>query len=300
MKKSLAITLFILLAETIYGQNVIPPHMYLMNQTMINPAYAGIHDHANVTLISRGQWIGVDGAPFTHTLVGSSTFSYHSAIGFSLVKDSYGINSDTEINLQYSYRIEMHNSALSFGLQGGTMFSSEDPSKLNIEVSDDPLVGSGRFTSTTPSFGFGMMYKSKRLYLGVGMPRITGSKVEIEEIYTKGVSPVYNLTGGLFIKLTNGLLIKPSFLLNYQDEELLADINGQLLIGEKVWLGLSVRNLKRAGFNFLYSEEGKYHFGYSYQFPLNELEASSYGTHELMLSFDIKLTRRQELENRLF
>lgn len=298
--RSIVFTIVLILSGNIYGQNVLPPSLYLMNQTMMNPAYAGMHDHANITAISRGQWLGVEGAPFTHILMGSYTFSYQGAAGFSLVKDSYGINSDTEIKVHYSYRIEMLNAVLSFGLQGGYAIFSEDPSKLNAEVSDDPLLGSGKITSTSPAFGLGMMYKTKRFYLGLGIPRITGTDVETTELFSKSVSPVYNLSGGLFISLLNGLMVKPSFLMSYQDDQLLADINGQLLVANKVWLGVSLRNLNSAGFNLVFSEDDAYHFGYSFHLPVNDLDAASWGTHELMVSIDLKFSKRNELKQRYF
>ena len=299
MMRSLAITWALLLSGSIYGQNVLPPQMYLMNQSMINPAYAGMHDNAILTAISRGQWMGVDGAPFTHTLVGTSAISHHSAAGFSLVNDGYGINSDTEIKFLYCYRVKMRNSTLSFGLQGGGIFFTEDPSKLDTEVSDDPLVGSARASSLAPSFGFGMMFKSDHLFLGMGIPRISATQVETHGIYSKRMSPIYNLSGGLFIRLLNGLMVKPSFLLSYQDDTLVADLNGQLLVGEKIWLGASLRNLSSAGLNLIYTEN-IYHFGYSFQLPFDEFKSMSYGTHELMLSIDMKLGKRHIRKKRFF
>lgn len=297
--KSLTAALILVFTGTIYGQNVLPPHMYLMNQTMINPAYAGLNDKANLTLISRGQWIGVDGAPFTHTVVGSSTISDHSAAGLSMVKDSYGINSDTEIKFHYSYRIEMLSSSLSFGLQGGMTSFAEDYSKLDVELSD-PLVGSGKQLSSGSTFGFGMMYKSDQFYLGLAVPRIKEEKIVDNEIHSRSVSSVYNISGGLFIRLLNGLLLKPSFLISHQDNEWLSDINGQLLVGEKIWLGASLRNFNSGGINFIYTEDQIYHFGYSFQFPFNELGSTGYGTHELMLSIDMKFGKRHNLNERYF
>ncbi|HCX22889.1 MAG: hypothetical protein CMB80_33195 [Flammeovirgaceae bacterium] len=300
MMRSVLIILALVLSGAIYGQNVLPPHLYLMNQTMLNPAYAGMHDNANLTAISRGQWVGMDGAPFTHTLVGSSSLSHHSAAGFSLVKDSYGINSDTEIKIHYSYRIEMLNSVLSLGLQGGMINYKQDPSRLDVELSDDPLVHNAKASFSSPTFGFGMMYKSERLFLGLGVPRITGTQLKTEEIFTKTVTPVYNLSGGLFIHLLNGLMVKPSFLLSYQDEELLTDINAQLQVGNKVWLGVSLRNLKSPGINLIFTEDDVFHLGYSYQIPVNEFELSSFGTHELIMSIDMKFSKQQNLDRRYF
>lgn len=296
----LTTTILLLMVQVLLAQNPLPHHLYLMNQSMINPAYTGINGNANLTLISRAQWVGVEGAPFLHTFLGSSTISDHSALGLSIISDNYGVNSDTEIQLQYAYRIEMEGQTLSFGLQGGWVSFTEDYNKLDLEVNDDPLVGTGRQSLSTSTFGFGMMYKSELFYLGLGIPKISGSDVTIEGAQQKSLTPTYNVSGGLFIYTLSGLMIKPSFLVSHANNETLIDLNGQMLIAEKIWLGATLRNFNSAGVNFIYTEDEVFHFGYSFQFPFNELGTVGYGTHELMLSIDMRFGKQPRLRGRLF
>lgn len=299
MRSLLLLSLFLMI-KLVFAQNSQPHHLYFMNQSTINPAYTGINDKANLTLISRGQWVGIEGTPFLHTLIGSTTFSNHSAAGISVVSDNYGINSDTEIQLNYAYRIEMLDRTLSFGLQGGIVNLAQNFNKLEVEVSDDPLVGSGRQSQSATTFGFGMMYKTKLFFLGAAAPRLSTLEARSNEAQLRSLSAVYNLSGGLFIPTIRGFLVKPSFLVSYMDDDWLVDLNGQVLIGEKVWLGASLRNFNAAGFSFIYTEDDVYHFGYAFQMPFNELNSIGYGTHELMLSIDMSFGKRHKLDMRYF
>lgn len=42
--------------------------MFMYNKLLINPAYAGYHEHPCVNAIVREQWIGFEGAPKVQSL----------------------------------------------------------------------------------------------------------------------------------------------------------------------------------------------------------------------------------------
>jgi len=52
--------------------------------------------------------------------------------------------------------------------------------------------------------------------------------------------------------------------------------------------------------NVIYTSDEIYHFGYSFSFPFTEVGTTGYGTHELMISIDMKLTDRHNREGRFF
>jgi type IX secretion system PorP/SprF family membrane protein len=301
MNRYFYLFLILLVAGHCFGQNVVPYSLYLMNQSALNPAYIGVNNLANVTAMSRKQWLGIDGSPLTTTLMGSSTISMHSAAGLRLMSDSYGINTDTEVIANYAYHINFdddHN--LSFGLQGGFLSSTINYAKLDVDVFDDPSVGTGKQSEFTPSFGFGAMYKSDFFYLGVAVPQVTNSNLQTNGVQTRNLYQSYNVTGGFIITTVRTLKIKPSFLVSYSHDDLLVDLNGQVLIDEKIWLGASIRNFGAGGVNILFTENNMFHFGYSFQFPFNELATVGYGTHEVIISADLKLGKRHDLSGRYF
>jgi type IX secretion system PorP/SprF family membrane protein len=276
-------------------------NQYLMNQAMVNPAYIGVHNMGHISAITRGQWVGVDGAPYTHTLSLYNSVSDHSSFGLLFVKDNFGINNNTDILVSYAYKMDLGgNSSLSFGLQGGPSMFVQDFTKLNVEVGDDPAVGSGINRVTQTNFGAGLMYANDFFYLGVASPRMTNALVEQDGILITEYKPSYNLTSGILLKPTDVIQIKPSTLIRYQDGELAIDLNGQMLINEKVWLGVSSRNFSSGGVSFMYKHLYIYHFGYAFEFPFNAIGRGNYGIHELMFSVDLRLNNKHKLADRFF
>ncbi len=295
------ISLLLLISLEIQAQQDPLSNQYLMNQSMLNPAYNGIHDMANITALTRGQWIGVEGAPYTHTLSMASTISDHSAAGFLFVKDNFGINSTTHIIASYAYRMDLYGNILSFGLQGGLTSYSMNFNKLDAQVDGDPAIGEGKYTQRENTFGFGMMYKTDKYYIGVASPRMTENVVQPEGIVVSKYLPTYNLSAGFIVTPADFFKIKPSVLIRYtKGDDLAIDLNGQILINEEFWLGVSIRNLNTGGVNIIYTSDDIYHFGYSFNFPFTEVGTTGYGTHELMISIDMKLITRHNRAERFF
>lgn len=272
---------------------------YLMNQSILNPAYNGIHNISNVTVNSRGQWVGVDGAPFTNSISAYGTISDHSSVGFLIINDNFGINSTTDFMFSYAYRMNFYGDYLSFGLQGGSTSYVQDYNKLSQEGIDS-AVPVGRVSRSAPNFGFGLMYKTDHFYIGAASPRMLKTELSDDGLVVDTYEPLYNLSGGLLISTSDFLKIKPSFVLRYTEDDLTIDLNGQLLVSEQFWLGVSTRNFNSAGFNLIYSEDEIYHFGYSFEFPFSQVGRAGYGTHELMISIDMRILKRHNFGLRYF
>ena len=75
-----------------------------------------------------------------------------------------------------------------------------------------------------------------------------------------------------------------------ENEAFSLDLNGQVIVKDQFWFGLTVRDKSAAGFNFQYHEFGM-RFGYAYEVPFNKLATSSYGTHELMFALDFEMLK---------
>lgn len=301
MKKIELLFIVLLISIRVSAQQDPLSNQYLMNQSMINPAYNGIHDMANITALTRGQWIGVEGAPFTHTLSMASTISDHSAAGLLFVNDNFGINTTTNLTFSYAYRMDLYGNFLSFGLQGGIATYTQNFNKLDAQVDNDPALGAGKYVQKENIFGFGVMYKTDNIYIGLASPRLTETVVQQDGIIVTKFLPTYNLSAGFLVSPTDFFQIKPSILIRHiQGSGLAVDLNGQLLIKEQVWLGISTRNFNSAGVNLIYTSDEIYHFGYAFNFPFTEVGTIGYGTHELMISIDIKLVNRHQLGSRFF
>lgn len=276
-------------------------NQYLLNQSMINPAYVGAYNMAMVTMSTRGQWIGIDGAPWTHALSLNTSITDQMGAGLLVINDVYGVNNNLESILAYSYKIKWYDNSLSFGLQGGFARHRLDYSKLNSEANDDPYVPIGGSGFNVTNFGTGVFFMNKNYYAGISIPRFMKVNLTDGNAFPVRYKRHYYISTGYVFDYLDFLKIKPSILVKIIEGEALSiDINGQMMISERVWLGASLRNLNAVGFNFQYTEDGLMRFGYSFELPIGPLALASYGIHELFFSIDAAILKKQKTPIRYF
>lgn len=277
-------------------------NQYLFNQSMINPAYTGINNVFNATAISRGQWVGLEGAPVTNTLNLSSSFlSNKLGAGIIVVNDKYGASNNTEIQLSYAYRIEMLNGrSLSFGLQTGYINYKYDFNKLNQEQADQALVIADDNVSKT-NFGTGVYYQTDNYYLGISIPRILNAEVEDGDVNSTRYRRHLYVSGGYLFDQLLSIKFKPSVLLKIVDGQPASiDLNANFLLKEVLWVGTTLRNFNAVGLNGQFEVSDQLRLGYSFELPLNGLSNNAFGTHELMVSYDLEIFSGHAIGRRYF
>ena len=91
MKK--IILLSIILSFTFSGksQQDAQYNLYQFNQLLINPAYAGARDILSAIVLSRQQWVGIDGAPKTNCLsLHGPVINKNIGVGLTITNDEMG------------------------------------------------------------------------------------------------------------------------------------------------------------------------------------------------------------------
>ncbi|HZY78515.1 MAG TPA: type IX secretion system membrane protein PorP/SprF [Cyclobacteriaceae bacterium] len=300
MKK--LITIFTIALPLLVNAQTDPLYnQYLFNQGMINPAYSGINNSFNLTVISRAQWAGVSGAPVTNTLnAGSSLFRDKVGVGLTVLNDQLGVNSNSEVNVSVNYRLVFTHSKLSFGMQGGVVNYRYDYSKLNTEVVDQRITQAiSNFSQ--PNLGMGIFYMRDKFYVGFSVPRMLNVTVQ------DGVSSstryrrhLYFSTGYVFERM-KGIKLKPSILIRQvEGVPPTIDLNIQALFVQTLWAGFTTRNLNTIGLIAQLQIARKLRAGYLYEYPLNSLANTNFGTHELMIGLDLGLLDSQFTSRRYF
>src|SRR5688572_1703571 len=118
--KPLFILLLLSFASVVHAQQNPLYAQYLLNPMAINPAYAGRNNNLNITAGYRTQWTGLEGHPQTFNINGhSSIINNKAGAGFLLVQDRIGNAITTEINVSFAYKLELHETTFSFGMQAG-------------------------------------------------------------------------------------------------------------------------------------------------------------------------------------
>ena len=60
------------MSNLVLGQQNTQFTQYIVNELIINPAYAGAEQALSISLLNRSQWSGVDGAPATQAFTAHS------------------------------------------------------------------------------------------------------------------------------------------------------------------------------------------------------------------------------------
>lgn len=299
MRKLVVISLMSLLAlvsSNSYGQFEAGYTQYMFNGLAINPAYAGSHQSLSMSIISRFQSLGVEGTPSTQT------FSAHSGIkgkkigvGLMVITDQVGVTRQTGFYGSFAYKIKFSSSTLSLGLQGGATNVTSNYSQLLIKQPGDPLVN-GDIREMQPNVGAGVYYYSDNYYVGLSMPQmIDGINTNITQL-----RPII-LTGGYVFKLNDALKLKPNLLMRLVDQQLVEfNYNMNLLIHEIVWVGVSYRPTSSVSVLLELQITNQLRFGYAYDYTLSEFNAVDTGSHEIMLNYQLRFSKKKVINPRYF
>lgn len=302
--KRLVISFFILLGSELYAQQDPIYSQYMQNPLVINPAYAGTYNMAAVNVMSRWQWLGMAGAPRTNVISGQTAF-YENRLGAGVIvsNDRFGISNNTEVQGNFAYKLRLADNddhALSFGMQVGMVNYNFNYNDLKTKTDDDPNFLPGRKTSTEPNFGAGVFYRNEKMFAGISAPKILNSEFADGNTSIGQYRRHYFFTGGYLFDFIN-VQFKPSVLVKYvEGAPVSIDLNGSVLLKDKLWLGASLRNTNSIVLMAQLQLNDNFRLGYSLDTPLNSVVKTSYGTHELMLNIDLKLLKSHDIGLRYF
>jgi type IX secretion system PorP/SprF family membrane protein len=280
---------------------------YMVNELVINPAYSGMRDVMNVTMVHRHQWVGIEGAPKTTTFsIQSPMRNEKVALGLYIYSDQQGPLKDVGVMANYAYRIRMGRGRLSFGVQGGFIQQGVDVTMINTRDYDDFSAFSGMASTFTPDVNFGVYYTARNWYAGVSSKHLFERLFDINDQYDD--SPYSSLarhiygTAGMILNLGNDFVLKPSTMVRYtRNAKVNIDVNASLYYNDLFMLGASYRTLNNAIVLMgQLTVKENIRIAYSYDMQINALCAQTSGSHEISVAFDLDLYKRYEKSRRYF
>lgn len=287
MKKLIIIRLSIILkfitltATTVYAQVDPMFSQYDNNKIIVNPGYAGINGDVNFTLLSRYQWVGLEGSPRTYTLsVHGPLRNRNVALGGSLVSDKIGVTSRNSAIAYYAYQIKGDNNRIfSMGVQGGITLVTEKYSSL--ELSNDPTFSNDQ-SYIIPNFGFGIYYSSNKFFGGISIPRLMENGFR----ENSGFTNTYVAQAGLNLGINRNINFIPYVMAKITGEGTIQmDFSSQFEFGQHLMVGAGYRHgesiLLKAGIIV----SASFRLAYSYDSGL--IGIAQNGSHELMLNYRI-------------
>ncbi len=253
MNMKLGISLIILfvgaICAPIFGQQQQLHTMFMFNKLLINPAYAGYHDHVCLTGIVREQWLGFEGAPKAQAIsLNAPLSSQRIGLGLNLQRQSIGVSSATTVDGIYSYRVPMGNGTLSLGVQASGRFLEVDYSDPSVravqDIGIDPGIDAMADSKFIANVGAGIYYSTPTFYIGASAPRLMSSDIdfEVNNLFTAKEQPHYYLMTGVALKLNYHLSFVPQVLVRYTEAApISADLNLGLRWAQDYSVGVSFR-----------------------------------------------------------
>lgn len=293
MRKLLIIISFLVLVNTgIRGQLAPLTSQYVLNPLTINPAFAGGRGALNFAAFYRRQWTGIPGAPETLTLAADAPFPGSKlGAGFIITSDKIGVTKETHFVTDYSYKVNLKNGDLSFGLGAGIIATNTKWSDLVVlDPGDENLLVDSR-VFIVPDFSFGAYYSNSNYFGGFSIPKLIGYRFDFDKnkysLYFNPGKYSYLLHGGYVYTLNSKINLLPSMLVSFTpNEKLLVDLNAYASMNDKIWGGLSFRNKRSLGILVQFAINNQIRAAYTYDYDFGSLSHYSTGTHEIMVRYE--------------
>lgn len=307
--KGLGILAIVIAAFTSKAQQDPMYTQYMFNTQTINPAYAGTWESLGFMVLGRHQWTGWDGAPETYTFtIQAPLKNERVALGLNLISDKVGLVTRQYLFADYSYLVPLTEKLnLRLGLKGGFTNYSHNLAEHNILDPGDPSYLGEIDSKLKPNFGVGAFLYNKRAYVGFSIPRVVNSTFEsdYQNYEVEGALRHYFLMAGAVFDLGQNVKFKPSALTkaSFTSETgtpIQLDLTASFLIKEKLWLGAMWRSGDAYGFiaQFLFAE--KLRVGYAIDFSTTNMKNHNNGSHEIMVSYELRFKKEKVVSPRYF
>lgn len=260
---------------------------YMFNLATVNPAAVGHGDYATVMNVNRYQWVGLEGAPKTHSLNADIPIKFfHCGAGLTYVLDKIGPESTNNVYVDYAYHLKINdNLKLGLGLKAGFRVFSASLTNLS-SGGNDPQFASNINGKLTPNFGVGAFLYNDKFYVGLSSPKILNHNY-VNSTAGGGEKRHYFLISGYVQQINSNLIFKPSVFVKYVEGAPVSyDITANFLLKNTIWFGMMYRSGDAIGLLTQIQLNNRLHIGYTYDMTLSKIRTISSGTHELMLTFE--------------
>lgn len=307
--KAIGVLAIVLAAFTSKAQQDPMYSQYMFNTQTINPAYAGTWESLGFTVLARNQWTGLQGAPETYTFSMQAPLrNERVALGLNIINDKVGYEKRFYMFADYSYLAPLSEKIkLRLGLKGGFTSYSHNLQEHNITDPNDPSFVGAIENKLKPNFGMGAFLYGNRGYIGFSIPKVINSQYEnnFENYSLQGELRHYFLMVGGVFNLGENLKFKPTALskasfTSKTGTPIQFDFSANFLIDEKLWLGANYRTGDAYGFTVQFLIAEKLRIGYAIDFTTTNLKYHNSGTHEVMVSYELKFKKEEVVSPRYF
>ncbi|WP_276497277.1 type IX secretion system membrane protein PorP/SprF [Pontibacter litorisediminis] len=331
MNRLLALALILLVvAGSAFAQQRPQYTQYTLNNYLANPAITGIEDYADLRLGTRHQWSGLEGAPQSYYATlhmpinkpGGSNYGGgrsmakessmkpsniyrrsrpHHGFGLMAMSTETGPLKRGSVSASYAYHQPLTRTLkVSAGVQPGIIQYSLDPARVKLANNSlhDPAIYDGRVNEVKFDLSMGLWLYSRNFYAGVAGAQLVPSKRQYLADNTPSdtdgaLQQHYYVTGGYRLNVAPYISLIPSVMVKMaQPSPLSVDATMKVLYGDRIWAGVTYRHEESvaamAGVNINHLLD----LAYSYDATTSPLGQASAGSHEVVLGFKLRNTRK--------
>lgn len=299
---SIIILLVLITVNTASAQQapIFTQHSY--SYAYSNPGFIGMSEGINIMGIYRQQWAGFtdeDGnkiAPMTVLVSGDSPISVlHGGIGLSVVQDNIGFEKNTNVNLGYSFHIDLGNSTLGIGVTGGLLNRKTDFTKYKpINESDPVLSGLGEESKMMFDMSAGIFWQMpESVYVGISATNLLQSTSRA--LSENNESSASFITDRTFY-LIAGYPFQFNALPNFKFEPSIEFLTNISAFQFNASFKATYKNAFSLGVNYRHKESVGFMVGITikdfvigYAYDLNIMGLGIPGSHEIVLNYCFKL-----------
>jgi type IX secretion system PorP/SprF family membrane protein len=271
---------------------------YVYNALAINPAFAGCHDALSTTISYRNQWVGFKDSPKSCMLsLHTPVFNDRVGLGLLINNSSLGIFKETSIIANYAYRMELRDGKLALGLGFGATLHNIAWNELDATDAGDIQLMNNPTSALLPTFSLGTYYYTQKYYIGISMPMFLGYELDKStgkyKIGNNFSGSNYFFSGGYAVNIGPQVKLLPSILIKYHPGNIpQIDYNAQIDLKDRVWIGVGYRNKDMLVGMLQFQLNYQIRMAYSYDFDLGSIGKYENGSHEIVLSYIFRYTRK--------
>ena len=286
------------------AQNRISHSQYMHNQGIFNPAFSNPEHQLTGTTYLRKQWWGIEGTPFTKSLVAQYRIGPPHVINLNFYQDQITVFKDFRIGAGYAYNLQLSRSSqLSFGINADYGRFTHNFMGLAVQDQGDNVLASSTSGKSYLNFGAGLYYESDRFFAGFSSPYLFNNSLlrASDGLFLPSLkfNHFYATAGyrfdGDYISFTPTVLIK-----TVSGSPIQADINMNALVQDKIWLSLGYRTNHAVILSTGYVIIDNLKLVYSYDLEVLTRISHAKGSHEISLGYGISFYQNKSFSKRRY
>ena len=176
--------IFVAIGSSLMSQQAPMFTNYSNSYATVNPGFGGLSDGVNVMGIYRDQWTGfkdMEGnavAPNTMLFSGDMPIPLlRGGASLAIMKDQIGFEDNINVNMGYSFHLDLGGGTLGIGLALNMINRSVDFDKFIPTVDNDPMLPKGEQDAMLVDANFGLFWQiPETFYVGLSATNLFESK----------------------------------------------------------------------------------------------------------------------------